>query len=80
MSAGISTSFTSTIEILIPHGSVVSSMIPCRIELIFSRSDSSSSSVCCPSTERSVVWAICDVAVMKSATWTIAASGSTIRK
>ena len=41
---GISTSFTSTIETLIPHGDVASSMIDCRIVLIFSRSDSSSSS------------------------------------
>ena len=35
-------------------------MIPCRIALIFSRSDSSSSSWCWPSTDRSVVCAICE--------------------
>ncbi len=61
---GISTSLTSTTETLIPHGPVCWSMIPWRIALIFSRSDSSSSSECCPSTERSVVWAICEVATM----------------
>ena len=44
MPLGISTSFTSTIETLIPQGPVASSMIPCRIALIFSRSESSSSS------------------------------------
>src|SRR5439155_17731607 len=68
------------IETLIPHGEVASSMLPCRIALIFSRSASSSSSWCWPSTERSVVCAICDVATMKFSTWTIAAFGSTIRK
>ena len=57
-----------------------SSMIACRIALIFSRSDSSSSSLCWPSTDRSVVCAICDVATMKFSTWTIASFGSTIRK
>src|SRR5579862_3239130 len=80
ISAGISTSFTSTTETLIPQGAVCSSMIPWRIELIFSRSESSSSSVCWPSTERRVVCAICDVATMKFSTWTIADLGSTIRK
>ena len=50
-------------------------MIPCRIALIFSRSESSSSSWCWPSTERSVVCAICDVATMKFSTCTIAAFG-----
>src|SRR5207247_8217 len=69
-----------TIETLIPQGEVASSMIPCRIALIFSRSASSSSSWCWPSTERSVVCAICEVATMKFSTWTIAAFGSTIRK
>ncbi len=77
---GISTSFTSTIETLMPHGAVASSMIVCRIALILSRSDSSSSSRCWPSTERSVVCAICDVATMKFSMFTIAAFGSTIRK
>ena len=63
-----------------PHGAVASSMISCRIELILSRSESSSSSRCWPSTERSVVCAICDVATMKFSMFTIAAFGSTIRK
>ncbi len=63
-----------------PHGPVASSMIACRIALIFSRSDSSSSSTCWPSTDRSVVCAICDVATMKFSTWTIASFGSTMRK
>ena len=80
MSAGISTSFTSTIETLIPHGEVASSMIVCRIVLILSRSESSSSSMCWPRTERRVVWAICNVAAMKFSTCTIALFGSTIRK
>ena len=43
---------------------VASSMISCRIELILSRSESSSSSRCWPSTDRSVVCAICEVATM----------------
>jgi hypothetical protein len=64
MSPGISTSFTSTIETLIPHGDVASSMIDCRIWLILSRSERSSSRTCWPSTERSVVCAICEVATM----------------
>ena len=55
-------------------------MIVCRIALILSRSASSSSSWCWPSTDRSVVCAIWDVATMKFSTWTIAAFGSTIRK
>src|SRR5215210_9566638 len=80
MPPGISTSLTSTIETLMPQGEVDSSMISCRIELILSRSESSSSSRCCPSTDRSVVWAICDVATMKFSTCTIAFFGSTIRK
>ena len=58
MSDGISTSFTSTTETLIPQGEVASSMIVCRIPLILSRSDNTSSSTCWPSTDRSVVWAI----------------------
>ena len=48
--------------------------------MIFSRSESSSSSWCWPSTERSVVCAICEVATMKFSTCTIASFGSTIRK
>ena len=63
-----------------PQGAVASSMISCRIELILSRSESSSSSRCWPSTDRSVVCAICEVATMKFSTCTIAFSGSTIRK
>jgi hypothetical protein len=50
------------------------------IALILSRSESSSSSTCWPSTDRSVVCAFWDVATMKFSTWTIAAFGSTIRK
>ena len=61
---GISTSFISTIETLMPQGPVDSSMISCRIALIFSRSESSSSSTCWPSTDRRVVCAISDVADM----------------
>src|SRR4051812_7527134 len=77
---GISTSLTSTIETLMPHGAVWPSMISCRIALIFSRSLSSSSRTCWPRTERSVVCAICEVATMKFSTWTIASFGSTMRK
>ena len=36
--------------------------------------------MCWPSTERSVVWEICEVATMKFSIWTIAFFGSTIRK
>ena len=64
MSLGISTSFTSTTETLMPQGEVASSMIVCRIALILSRSESTSSSTCWPSTDRSVVCAICEVAFM----------------
>src|SRR5438477_55325 len=64
MPLGISTSLTSTIETLMPQGPVASSMIPCRISLIFSRSERSSSRLCWPSTDRSVVCAICEVATM----------------
>jgi hypothetical protein len=77
---GISTSLTSTIETLIPQGPVAASMISCRIALIFSRSDRSSSRTCWPSTARSVVCAIWDVAAMKFSTWTIASFGSTTLK
>src|SRR6476660_9434007 len=77
---GISTSFTSTIETLTPHGAVDSSMIPCRIALIFSRSDKSSSRTCWPSTDRNVVCAIWEVATLKFSIWTIADFGSTMRK
>src|SRR3712207_36855 len=67
-------------ETLIPHGEVASSMICCRIALILSRSERSSSSTCWPRTLRSVVCAICEVATMKFSTCTIARSGSMIRK
>ena len=66
---------TSTTLTLMPQGAVCSSMIFCRIWLILSRSESSSSSVCWPSTLRSVVCEIWDVACAKSATSTIAAVG-----
>src|SRR5215210_754840 len=58
MPPGISTSLTSTIETLTPHGEVASSMIRWRISLILSRSERSSSSVCWPRTLRKVVWEI----------------------
>src|SRR5262245_51919445 len=77
---GISTSFTSTIETFTPQGEVASSMMLCRIELILSRSERSSSSMCCPSTDRRVVCEIWEVAAMKFSTCTIAAFGSMIRK
>ena len=60
----IGASNNSTTETLIPQGEVASSMIDCRIALILSRSERSSSSTCWPSTDRSVVCAICDVATM----------------
>src|ERR671923_2132744 len=80
MPPGISTSLTSTIDTLIPQGPVASSMISCRIALIFSRSERSWSSTCWPRTERSVVCEIWEVATMKFSIWTIAAFGSTMRK
>ncbi len=46
---------------------------------ILSRSDSSSSSSCLPSTERSVVWASSLVAWWKFSTWMTAFSGSMTR-
>ena len=58
-----------------PRARSAPSMISWRIELIFSRSDSSSSSMCWPSTARSVVCAICDVATMKFSICTIASFG-----
>ena len=60
----ISSSPATTIVTLIPQGAVCSSMMPWRIALIFSRSERSSSSECWPSTERSVVCAIWEVATM----------------
>jgi hypothetical protein len=50
ISVGRSTSFTSTADTVMPHGSVRSSMIFLRMALIFSRSASSSSSSVSPST------------------------------
>ena len=55
--SGRSTSFTSTAETWMPHSSVRSSMMRLSTALIFSRSESSSSSSTSPRTERSVVWA-----------------------
>jgi len=63
-----------------PHGEVASSMICWRIALILSRSESSSSSECWPSTLRRVVWEICEVATMKFSICTIAFSGWMMRK
>ena len=62
ISAGSSTSLTSTVETFTPHGSVCSSMIRWSSMLSRSRSASSESSSALPSTERRVVWAICEVA------------------
>ena len=57
MSGGRSTFLTSTIETLMPQGSVWRSMISWSWTFSFSRSESRSSSSAWPSTERSVVWA-----------------------
>ena len=70
----------STVATFTPHGSVCSSMICCRLSLIFSRSDSSVSRSAWPSTERNVVWAICDVAFRIRSTSTTDLTGSTTRK
>ena len=80
MLCGSSTSFTSTVDTLTPHGSVCSSMIVCSRSLIWSRSESRSSSSDWPSTLRSVVCAICDVARKWSSTFVTASSGFTTRK
>ena len=80
MLCGSSTSLTSTVDTLTPHGSVCSSMIVWRRALIFSRSDSSSSRSDWPSTLRSVVCAICEVARKWSRTFVTASSGATTRK
>ena len=58
-----------------PHGAVCLSMMSWRISLILSRAASSSSSECWPSTERSVVCAICDVATRKFSICVTAACG-----
>src|SRR6185369_16212425 len=52
-----STFLTSTIDTLMPHGSVCVSMISWSLTLSCSRSESSSSRSAWPSTERRVVWA-----------------------
>ena len=80
MSAGSSTSLTSTVVTLTPQGSVCSSMICCSSTLSRSRSESSASSSALPSTERSVVCAICDVARRKFSTSVTALFGSITRK
>ena len=77
---GMLTSLISTVVALIPHGSVCSSMICCRCSLSCSRSDSSVSRSALPSTERSVVCAICSVAFCASSTLTTAEFASTTRK
>ena len=59
---GISTSLISTVVTLIPQGSVCSSMIRWSSSFSRSRSESRVSSSARPSTARSVVCAICDVA------------------
>ena len=62
MPEGISTSLTSTVVTFTPQGSVWSSMISCSRALIFSRSVRRWSRSAWPSTLRSVVWAIWEVA------------------
>ena len=75
-----SASLTSTALTLMPHGSVCLSMIACSVWLILSRLLSSSSRLDCPSTARSVVWAICEVAVAKLKTRVMAARASSTWK
>ena len=79
MRSGISTSLISTVVTLIPHGSVWASITCCRDSLRLSRSPRSESRSTPPSTERSVVWEICSVALWKLSTWLTAALGSTTR-
>jgi hypothetical protein len=55
-------------------------MICCSSLFSRSRSANNESSSAFPSTERSVVWAICDVARRKFSTSVIARFGSTTRK
>ena len=80
IASGISTSLISTVETLIPHGSVCSSMIFWRSSLSRSRSASSWSRSAPPSTDRSVVCAIWEVAGPKASISVIAAAGSITRK
>ena len=79
IASGISTSLISTVVTLMPQGSVWSSMICWRSSLSRSRSASSVSSSALPSTERSVVCAICDVAASTFSTSTTDLFGSTTR-
>src|SRR5215472_17316103 len=74
------TSLTSTAVTLIPHGSVCRSMISCSLRFILSRCESSSSSSACPSTLRSVVCEMSEVAFRYFSTRTTAAAGSMTRK
>ena len=78
--SGISTSLISTAVTFTPQGSVDSSMIFCSSSLSRSRSESSWSNSALPSTERSEVCAICEVASRKFSTSTIALVGSITRK
>ncbi len=80
MPGGMPTSLISTVVTFTPQGSVWSSMIRWSSSLSSSRSDSSVSRSALPSTLRSVVWAICDVAFRNDSTWTTAELGSTTRK
>ena len=80
MSAGSSTSLTSTVLTFTPQGSVCSSMICCSSMLSRSRSESRASSSALPRTERSVVCEIWDVASRKFSTSVIARFGSMTRK
>src|SRR6266850_2717663 len=80
MLSGKDTSLTSTAVTLTPHGSVCRSMISCNFRLIDSRCESRSSKGAWPSTLRSVVCDISEVALRKFSTFTTAACGSTTRK
>ncbi len=75
-----STCLISTIETLMPHASVAVSMVFWMSAFSISRSASSVSRSCLPSTARSVVCASWLVACRKSTTWMIAFCGSTTRK
>ena len=75
-----STCLISTLVTLMPQASVWLSRIFCRSRFRRSRSDSISSSVCLPSTARSVVCASWLVAARKFSTWITARCGSTTRK
>jgi len=66
MLSGSWMSFSSTSVTSTPQSSVWTSRISRMCPLIFSVSASVSSSVCCPTAERSVVWAIWSIAVATS--------------